>query len=652
MVWIMRGFRLFLLLLFLTAYSSEAEYWFQFGAIAERSASFNYGAMVYIKTVSQPVPKSGSLGFWVGETLSNGAFIQVGYLIQNQSGNYPSLCTELGCKDYEYIPAGQPEWFYEYFPPGWTGGFLGAIGPVGSAGKNGTINRYGFYSIGNTWYFQFNNETLGSEDLGTDNSGPYLPVAFGELANSSGAYSYINPVTFFNFSIYKYGTFIGVGSATAYIGYGVGSKTNVPDPYGVEEVGNKVNYFVVGSGLPNNNGSILWEKGYYLRVDSEYGNTSESGNYSQYTSVEISEPKYFYISNTERAVFEGWKGYGIGSYTGPSNSTSIIMEGDITEVAEWKVEYLVNVSSTQGEAYGSGWYENGSVANYSISSPIIYVGNDTRYVFLGWSNGYNGVKGSFVVDSPINITAKFEKQYFVNVTPQNATLGSGWYNEDSMARILVKYLALNQSPSERLAFYSWSNGNRSPELSLLVNAPIHMNAIFKKEYFVNINAVTAEGNKAYVNYYVVDNSMFEGSGFLFEGNATIQLANYKGYNITLNQKADLEGPENITVTLPLFNVNIKTTDIFGIPAKTTLVINFPNGTQERIESKGDVELYSVPFGKVYGEAYYLGVPFSFFSEGGGNVYIRVISAEDIILVISIIVFLFIYYAIHSRRLSG
>lgn len=171
----MKGYKpiLILLLLLLTPLVSvsHAQYWFQYGARGGSDSYDNSGAKVTIQTISTQNPKSGSMAFWVGETLSNGAFLQEGYLVTNQSGLYPSLCNQHGCSQSTYVTKGAPEWFYEYFNSGASTSFLGAVGMNDSAGGNGTTHTYGFYSKGNVWYFFMDNNTLGHVDLGTNNSG-------------------------------------------------------------------------------------------------------------------------------------------------------------------------------------------------------------------------------------------------------------------------------------------------------------------------------------------------------------------------------------------------------------------------------------------------------------------------------------------------
>jgi len=221
-------------------------YWFQFGIKSGGNASFNNGARVEIQTIVPQNITNGSLVFWIGETLSNGAFLQVGYTINNK------------------VDSRNAEWFYEYFPSNSQGSLLvpgnysGAIGPNGSAGANGTFHTYGFYSIGDTWYFTFDGKVIGNTDLGTNNSGANKPEAIGELDEVNTNNIYVKDVIFSNLSIYKHGIWLPVSSGYTYIGYGQGSKQLLKNPYGVEEIDNIPNYFVVGSGLPQFNGVQLW----------------------------------------------------------------------------------------------------------------------------------------------------------------------------------------------------------------------------------------------------------------------------------------------------------------------------------------------------------------------------------------------------------
>ncbi|MGA3020988.1 MAG: hypothetical protein ABSD68_03510 [Candidatus Micrarchaeales archaeon] len=412
-------FSAFCFVAFLLAVSiAHAQYWFQIGARSDSSSSNNNGASVEIETVFPQDLTTGSMGFWVGENLPNGAFAQVGYIIENQTGKYPVNCTINECSSNEYLTAGKAEWFYEYFLSGESQDFLGSVGPDGSAGNNGQFNKYSFYSLGNTWYFLFNNKTIGSVDLGTSDSGPYSPIAVGELANTTNTNTRMNAVVFANLSVYKHNLSLPISSGYGVINYGVGSKTGLKNPYGVQELGNRVNYFEVGSGLPQStNNTKLWSLGYQLKVMSKYGNLTSGNTYVAYSTVRISAPKLIYLSNVSRAAFTGWSGKGIGSYTGALNNTTITMDNNITETANWQLQYFVNVSSLYGNATGTGWYANGSTSLYSINNST-YQNGAERFRFSHWSNNNQNLNGSILVSAPVNLSAVW--QYRVLLVGRNA----------------------------------------------------------------------------------------------------------------------------------------------------------------------------------------------------------------------------------------
>ena len=298
---------------------ANAEYWFQSGA-RSIGMSNNNGASVQIQTIAPQSLTSGSMAFWVGETLSNGAFLQVGYTIPNETGNLTISCTKKGCANSTFVRAGDAEWFYEYFLPGNNNTFYGSTGPDGSAGLNGTFNTYSFYSLGNTWYFMFNNKTIGSANLGASNSGPYTPIAIAEMANASNGKTHMRQVAFANLSAYQYDKFLPVQSAYGTINYGVGSKTNIANPYGVQEIGKRTNYFAVGSGLNTTaNNTKLWSLGYRLTISSKYGNISSRNTYVAYSVQTLSAPAAINLTNNTRVVFTGWTGSGLGYYNGSQN---------------------------------------------------------------------------------------------------------------------------------------------------------------------------------------------------------------------------------------------------------------------------------------------------------------------------------------------
>jgi hypothetical protein len=652
----MRGFKLVLVLTVLCLVATgtvSAEYWFQTGARASGSAAFNNGAGAEIETVQQHLI-SGSFGAWVGETLSNGAFLQVGYLVENQTGSFPSLCTQAGCTGYENLTAGDAEWFYEYFPSNSTSSFLGRIGPDGSAGSNGTFNNYRFYYNGSAWRFLVNGRVEGSVDLGTGASDTEAPIAFIELANTSNSKSKISPVIFTNFTVYKNGVSSPVPSAYTYIGYGDGSRTDLPNPYGVTELLNRVNYFETGSGIPRlPDSTSLWSFGYDLRLISAYGNTNSVSQYNAFAAVNFSEPKTVYTNNHTRYVFVRWVGVGSGAYSGPSTNATVKMYGNVTEQAEWKLQYFVNATSVFAPAAGSGWYDAGTTINYSVPSNIFYQTTLSRAIFEGWSDGNANTSGTFTVNNATTISAVWKQQYFANATSAYGnTTGSGWYDNGSKATFSVETPVLNQTGKQRLAFYSWSNGNQSSTVHLTISSPLALQAVYRTQYLTIFGAKDTYGNYVRPPIFYVDGTKVGNSTFLFaQKQYTITEANYTGTDIPLNVSFHVDSPQTEDVVLPLYNVLVVTDDVFGIPVNATAEFRFANSTTviEPPSQDGRILLTDVPYGIIKGNASYLGITEDIDVAGGNNVDVIFISKSTLFALAGLVLLSTLLFVLFSRR---
>lgn len=517
---------------------SHAEYWFQTGARAAGDTNYNSGASVQIQTITPQNISSGSMAFWVGETLSNGAFLQVGYTIANETGNLTTDCSATSnCSKSEFIRAGDVEWFYEYFTPSNNSTFYGNTGPDGSAGKNGTFHTYSFYSVGDKWYFLFDNQTLGSADLGTSDSGAYQPLAIGEVANTSNSKTHMKNVIFANLSAKKYGKSLPVQSAFGVVNYGAGSRTDLNNPYGVSELGTRINYFAVGSGQPtSNNNTKLWNLGYKLTVNSQYGNLSSMNSYQAYSVQTLSAPQVVNISSNTRAVFTGWSGFGLGFYNGSKNTVQLLLTANITETANWKLQYLVNVSSPYGKASGSGWYNASSTLYYNITS--------TSFTHVG--------------------------QVF--------------------------------------RFARWSNGDARPSNSSSVNAPLNLTAIW--QYTVKLQGLDAYGQAIGVSYFLINGKEYNSTPSLGTNETSyITGAYYKGVLLPLSITVTPNSQSDISIPLQVYNLNLSTTGLLGVPINASVSLTFKNGTKTRVYSgsAGRVNLYNVPFGVANATISYFGV---------------------------------------------
>ncbi len=634
---------------------SNAQYWFQFGTRADLTASNNNGVSAMIKTlIPQNGVTSGSLAFWVGEDLSDGSFVQVGYVIENQTGYYPQYCDISGCSGRVFINAGDPEWFYEYFLPGQQAGFLGALGSDNSAGANGTINNYSLFSQGDAWFFEVNGNIVGHVTLNVPGSGQNVPVAFGEVANTSTNSQYIIPVAFQNFSFYKSGRWLHVSNGYSYIGYGVVSEEAIKNPYGVKEVNNQTDYFMVGSGIKQvTDYTQLWSTGYVLRISSQYGNLNSSEMYNAYSTVGINAPSMIQISGNSRVVFGEWKGSGSGSYSGPLQSTLVTMNSNINETALWQQEYLLNISGGYGDVSGSGWYGSGSVATYAVVNKTVYLSSTQREVFEGWSNGNMNASGTVTLHGPMNIYPEWKNEYYVNATSQFSNVtGSGWYQEGDTATLSVQNTTRYYGTGERYLFSNWSTGQSSSSINVEVLGHESYIAYFKNQYLVNLNAQDQYGNLIHVQEFEIGNNTFSNQTFLDANqNYTIRAAYYKGVRLMLDYNIRAQSPKTESLKLPVYNVEVNAQDLlFGFPVNASINAKFANGTTQSFYTgrNGSVLLQDVPYGYVNGTVTLL------FNQGiyagnGANLSLRPVSAIDLIVILIVIIIIVAYSRVRRRR---
>ncbi len=650
---------MFLLLAALIAVSAIAatsvgQYWFQTGADSDKSAAFNNGASVYIQTIKPQSVQAGAFGFWVGETLSNGAFVQVGYEIPNASGYYPASCSPSSCNGSTYLYAGKPTWFWEYFPSGYTGsGFYGGIGQNDAVGENGTFNRYWFAANGSVWNFYFNNQKVGTVSLGVTDSGSYSPSAYGEIADTNNNNAFLSPVLFKNLSYLSDGTFKLIPAGYSYVGYGVGSEKTLPNVYGVQEVEGRADFFQVGSGvtLPQN-GTSLWTSAYHLAIVSQYGNSTGSGYYTTFSKVNISTPQYVYITPQEREVFTGWAGSGPGSYSGPLAFSSVNMQGNITEAATWKTEYYLTAFTPFGSASGGGWYPANATADVSLNSTYLNVSQGVREVFQGWSNGATDRNTSVVMRAPGNISARWQLQYFVGLSSQyGSTAGSGWYDNGSKATISLSEDYFNSSSSTRIAFYSWSGLYNSSNTSFAVLSPVSLVAQFKRQYLVTLVAQDSAFNRISVPYFTVNGRKINGSVMLFAGVPyNVTGTYYKGVEVPLNRTVSIAGAGNITIALPVYTVTITSVSILKKPVNATVHATFANGTSSvyKTGQLGTLVLQDVPFGKVTGYAAYGPLVESLSASDGSNPTLTFLNPDIIFMMVGVIIVLIVYEVLARR----
>ncbi len=108
-------------------------------------------------------------------------------------------------------------------------------------------------------------------------------------------------------------------------------------------------------------------------------------------------------------VFQSWSVDG-SPQTG--NQITVTMNGPHTAVAKYSTQYLLTVNSPGGlgNPQGGGYYDSGSTAQFSVSSPVGYL---VQQVFVQWTGDYSGTspQGSVTMNSPKTVSATWTTSY-------------------------------------------------------------------------------------------------------------------------------------------------------------------------------------------------------------------------------------------------
>ncbi len=230
---------------------------------------------------------------------------------------------------------------------------------------------------------------------------------------------------------------------------------------------------------------------FFLNVQSEHGSPRGTGWYPAgvYAPVAVDSPAD--ESGGTRYRFDRWDGGAFGKAQNEAVN-SVLMDGPKTVRALWITQYYVTVSSPYGAPIGSGWYDSGAIASFSINS-LIGVGPGTRRVFTGWSGDNQGTNpgGTIAVTRPITVVATWKTQHWVTVENSGGQVDqeSLWVDEGSTITITASSPAAVIEKRTRLVFVSWSGSSTSTELkvTVLVNAPVTIKANWKTQYYFSIS---------------------------------------------------------------------------------------------------------------------------------------------------------------------
>jgi hypothetical protein len=233
-----------------------------------------------------------------------------------------------------------------------------------------------------------------------------------------------------------------------------------------------------------------------LNIDLPYGETILTLDGEDYTSAPssilwtpgvshtITVPQMIDQGTGTRYIFTQWD-------DGSVAIAKIIDKGSYT--ANYDMEHLLTVISAYGDPQGTGWYKDGSTAEFYLTGFVEEM--DTRHIFTGWSGDYWGAEtlAYLYMDSPKTVTADWRHEYLLTLNSEYGTLtGDGWYGEGETADFSVTpYIELADT---KHIFTDWSGdySGTSSYASLSMNEPKVVDADWRNEYLLTLNSEYGE----------------------------------------------------------------------------------------------------------------------------------------------------------------
>jgi len=229
---------------------------------------------------------------------------------------------------------------------------------------------------------------------------------------------------------------------------------------------------------------------FYLQIQSEYGPAAGAGWYPAGTWAPISAKDIVPGGTGTQYRFDSWSGAQFSADPHqPSNS--VLMDNPKTITANWVTQYKLTISSAYGNPVGDDWYDAGSSATASVTTPVDG-GTGTRYSFTGWTGDVTSTSPtlSITMDSPHTLTASWKTQCLLTINPNGGTVDhtTDWYDEDSSVTVSATTVANVVSNQSRLSFKGWTGDvtSTSPSITVLMDSPKSLTANWNAQYYLRV----------------------------------------------------------------------------------------------------------------------------------------------------------------------
>ncbi|GEM_PF-2615000 len=289
-----------------------------------------------------------------------------------------------------------------------------------------------------------------------------------------------------------------------------------------------------------------------LTINAPYGGAFGGGFHDEGELVEFGIAEEVVVSDGTEWTFTAWAGSGDGHYSGAENPAVCTMNGPIVENAIYSTRYYLTVDGVYSPTTGQGWYSSGLPAEFSVTEPIVAVGEGTRRAFDSWIGAYTGTANpaTWTVTRPNTQTARWNLEHLLTIdSPRGVYHGDGWHLAGSTVEISIE-TTVDSTAGIRWAFAGWQIGDSvytDNPLSVNISGPKTAAALWRIEYRLEIasphGAVYGSGwfpAGAVANFFAdPETVLFGQTRFIFEGWSGDYSGDENPHSITMTSPAEI-----------------------------------------------------------------------------------------------------------------
>ena len=242
---------------------------------------------------------------------------------------------------------------------------------------------------------------------------------------------------------------------------------------------------------------------FYLQIQSGRGQVYGQGWYPAGSWVRISARDVVGGETGTQYRFDNWSG-AMFSADSHQPANSVLMDNPKLITANWVTQYKLTVNSAYGNPAGDNWYDSGSSATASVTTPVDG-GTGTRYLFTGWTGDMTTQSPSIPItmDAPHTLTAGWKTQYFLTINANGGTVdrSSDWFDEDTSVTVSATAVSHEVQNQTRLSFAGWSGDVTSTALSVnvFIDSPKTLSASWDIQYYLRV--VSSYGSTSGEGWY-------------------------------------------------------------------------------------------------------------------------------------------------------